>query len=258
MALYDSKGNEVTVNVSSGDSGELVRKFAGKNIVWLGDSIHAYTQPDGVSIPYLFEYHSGAKCYNWCQGGTTMALTGVANYDPFSGVGMVNALISRDFTDMETHMVDRAFERQVAEMKALDFSTVDIVVIEFGTNDALKDVLLDNEDKAFDTSTTGGALRHMIRTLLTAYPKLNIVVCNVQPDTGWLDAEHTKSYDTAKQTEVINKVCDGFNVPLIDIYNELGLNGYTKSTLLHDGLHRSHEGKLKQVRLIENKMIHYF
>lgn len=258
MALYDSKGKEVTVNVSSGDSGELVRKFAGKNIVWLGDSIHAYTQPDGVSIPYLFEYHSGAKCYNWCQGGTTMALTGVANYDPFSGVGMVNALINRDFTEQEAHMTDRAFESQVAAMIALDFSTVDVIVIEFGTNDALKDVLLDNADDIFDTSTTGGALRHMLKTLLTAYPKLNIIVCNVQPDTGWLDAEHTKSYDTAKQTEVINSICDEFNIPLIDIYNELGLNEYTESTLLHDGLHRSHEGKLKQVRLIENKMIHYF
>lgn len=258
MKLYDSKGKEIEVTVSSSGSGELAKKFAGKNIVWLGDSIHAYSQPDGVTIPYLFEYHSGAKCYNWCQGGTTMALTGVANYDPFSGVGMVNALISRDFTDMETHMVDRAFERQVADMKALDFSTVDIVVIEFGTNDALKDVTLDNTDDILDTYTTGGALRHMLKTLLTAYPKLNIVVCNVQPDTGWLDAEHTKSYDTAKQTEVINDVCDEFNVPVIDIYNELGLNEYTEATLLHDGLHRSHEGKLKQVRLIENKMIHYF
>jgi lysophospholipase L1-like esterase len=258
MAIYDSKGQEVTVNVSSGSSGELVRKFVGKNIVWLGDSIHAYTQPDGVSIPYLFEYHSGAKCYNWCQGGTTMALTGVINYDPFSGVGMVDALINRDFTEQETHMTDRNFESQVAEMKALIFSTVDIVVIEFGTNDALKDVVSDNADDIFDTSTTGGALRHMLRTLLTAYPKIQVVVCNVQPDKGWLDAEHTESYDTSKQTEVINKVCDEFNVPLIDIYNELGLNEYTKSTLLHDGLHRSHEGKLKQVRLIENKMIHYF
>ena len=258
MSLYDAKGHEVTVSVSSGESGELARKFVGKNIVWLGDSIHAYTQPDGVSIPYLFEYHSGAKCYNWCQGGTTMALTGVVNYDPFSGVGMINALISRNFTDMETYMIDRNFESQVSEMKALDFSTVDYIVIEFGTNDALKDVTLDNVDDIFDTSTTGGALRHMLKTLLTVYPKIEVVVCNVQPDKGWLDAEHTKSYDTAKQTEVINEVCDEFNIPLIDIYNELGLNEYTKSTLLHDGLHRNHTGKLKQVRLIENKMIHYF
>lgn len=258
MKLYDSKGKEIDVTVSASGSGELVKKFAGKNIVWLGDSIHAYSQPDGVTIPYLFEYHSGAKCYNWCQGGTTMALMGIANYDPFSGVGMVNALINGDFTEQEAHMIDRAFETQVSEMKTLDFSGVDIVVIEFGTNDALKDVLLDNADDIFDTSTTGGALRHMIKTLLTAYPKLNVIVCNVQPDTGWLDAEHTKSYDTARQTEVINKVCDEFNVPVIDIYNELGLNEYTESTLLHDGLHRNHEGKLRQVRLIENKMIHYF
>lgn len=258
MILYDAKGQEITVDITSGGSGELVTKFSGKNIVWLGDSIHAYTQPDGVSIPYLFEHHSNAKCYNWCQGGTTMALMGIENYDAYSGVGMIDALISRNFSDQTSYMVDRGFENQVAEMKSLDFSTVDIVIIEFGTNDALKNVPLDNADDIFDTHTTGGALRYMLKLLLTTYPNINVVVCNVQPHSGWLDAEHTKSYNTSEQTEVINNICDEYNIPLIDIYNELGLNEYTSKALLHDGLHRNHEGKLKQVRLIENKMIHYF
>lgn len=261
MSLYDINGNKITSDGTSSSGStvsELQRKFKDKNIIWLGDSIHAYTQPDGVTIPYLFQYHSGAKCYNWCQGGTTMAKMGVANYDPFSGVGMVDALISGIFTNQEAYQEDRNFTSQVSEMKAFDMSTADNLIIDFGTNDALKDVTLDNEENEFDTYTTGGALRYMIKTAQTAYPKLGIAVCNVQKMTGWLDSEHTKSYNSKNQTDLINQICSDLSIPIIDIYNLIGLNDYTFATLLSDNLHRSHVGKLKQVQVIENRMVDFY
>lgn len=260
MAIYDINGTEILSDTSpSGSSvSELQRKFKNKNIIWVGDSIHAYSQWDGVTIPYLFEYHSGSKCYNWCQGGTTMAKMGIANYDPFSGVGMVDALMSGTFTDQETYQEDRNFTSQVAEMKSFDMSVANYMIIEFGTNDTLKDVALDNAENLLDTTTTGGALRYMIKTLQTAYPKLGIAVCNVQKMTGWLDAEHTKSYDSKKQTDLINQICSDLSIPIIDIYNLIGLNDYTSATLLSDNLHRSHAGKLKQVQVIENRMVDFY
>ncbi len=257
MAVFDINGNEM-VPVGGMSQSELQRKFGGKNIIWLGDSIHAYSKPDGVTIPYLFQYHSGAKCWNWAQGGTTMAKTGVVNYDPYSGVGMVDALISRNFSAQEAHQQDRDFVKQVSEMKSFDMTKADAVIIEFGTNDALKEVPLDGSGKNLDVNTTGGALRYMIGSLQRKYPKLKIAVCNVQPDQGFLDAEHQKPYDTKAQTEKINQVCQELGIPLIDIYNLLGLNTNTKGFLLDDGLHRNHEGKLKQVQVIENRMCLYF
>lgn len=261
MAIYDIDGNIISTGGTGGTyQSELQRKFSGKKIIWIGDSIHAYNSPDGVTIPYLFEYHSGAKCYNWAQGGMTMALTGAENYDCYSGVGMVDALISGDFSKQEAYSGDDHgtaqgnFTEQVAEMKTLDMSTAYAVVIEFGTNDAMKLVTLDNEENPLDTTTTGGALRYMIKTLQTAYPNLNILVCNVQKMSGYADAEHQKPYDSNNQNEVIESVCADLSIPVIDIYNLLGINDYTKSTLLADGLHRSHKGKLKQVQIIENQM----
>lgn len=265
MAIYDINGNDISTGGASGTSqSELQRRFSGKKIIWLGDSIHAYAKPDGVTIPYLFQYHSGAKCYNWAQGGMTMALTGTANYDPYSGVGMVDALVSGDFSDQETYASEDHgtaqgnFAEQLAEMEAIDMSTVDAIIIEFGTNDALKQVTVDNADNALDTNTTGGALRYMIKTLLTAYPSIKIAVCNVQKMSGYLDGDQTISYDSKTQNGVIESVCADLSVPVIDIYNLLGLNEYTSSTLLSDGLHRSHNGKLRQVQIIENMMCTYF
>ena len=261
MAIYDIAGNIISTGGTGGTSqSELQRKFGDKKIIWLGDSIHAYATPDGVTIPYLFEYHSAAKCYNWAQGGMTMALTGVENYDPYSGVGMVNALVSGDFTNQETYSADNHgtaqgnFTEQVAEMKSIDISTVDSIIIEFGANDAMKLVPLDNADNTLDTSTTGGALRYMIKTLQTAYPSLKIVVLNVQKMSGYADAEHQKPYDSKNQNAVIESVCSDLSIPVIDIYNLLGINDYTSGTLLSDGVHRSHKGKLKQVQIIENQM----
>ena len=257
--LYDGFGNPIEIN-----GGSTTNKFKDKNIIWLGDSIHAYATPNGVTIPYLFQYNTGAKCYNWAQGGMTMALMDIANYDCYSGVGMVNAIVNGDFTEQETYASDNHgtqqgnFLQQVQEMKSLDYSKVDYMVIEFGTNDALKDVTLDNSENPLDTHTTGGALRYMIKTLQTKYPKLNIIVLNVQKMTGWLDSEHTKSYDSKKQNEVINSVCEELCIPCIDMYHLLGLNEYTSSTLLTDGLHRNHEGKLRQAKLIERQMNYYF
>lgn len=264
MAIYDRDGNPISAGSGGDSSTELQRKFSGKKIIWLGDSIHAYTYPDGITIPYLFGHHSGSTCYNWAQGGMTMALTGVENYDPYSGVGMVDAMISGDFTQQEAYAGDDHgtaqgnFAEQVAEMKAIDMATVDSIIIEFGTNDAMKLVPLDNADNTLDTSTTGGALRYMIKTLQTAYPSLKIVVLNVQKMSGYADAEHQKPYDSKNQNEVIESVCADLSIPVIDIYNLLGLNSYTSSTLLSDGLHRSHKGKLRQVQIIENMMCAYF
>lgn len=263
MAIRDYDGKTIVVGGGTSQS-ELKRKFSGKKGIWLGDSIHAYASPDGVTIPYLFQYHSGATCYNWAQGGMTMAKMGIASYDPYSGVGMVDALVTGDFTKQEAYAGDDHgtehgdFYKQVAEMKAIDMSTVDFIVIEFGTNDTMKMVTLGNDEDSFDTTTTGGALRYMIKTLQTKYPTLKIIVLNVQRLTGWADSEHTKWYDSKNQNEVIESVCSELAVPMIDIYDLLGVNDYTKGTLLADGLHRSHKGKVKQVQIIENQMCLYF
>ena len=267
MSLYDIDGNEIQIGGSTGGSSqsELQRKFKDKNIIWLGDSIHAYATPDGVTVPYLFQYDSGAKCYNWAQGGMTMALMNNPSYDAYSGVGMIDALVSGDFTDQETYASDDHgtaqgnFLEQVAEMKAFDMSKAHTFIIEFGTNDNWKLVGLDNETDLYDITTTGGALRYMIKSLLTAYPKLNIAVCNIQGGINGTKNEGLELVYTSEQrNEIIENVCDELNIPLIDIYNGLGENDYTKDTLFYGKPHLSHQGKLKQVKLIENRLVQLF
>ena len=183
MELYDADGKKIFLQE---DGTKTESKLKGKNIVFLGDSIHAYQQWDGVTVPYLIQSNTGAKCYNWCQGGMTMALTDTASYDPYSCVGMVNALTQKDFTNQEKYAGDDHgtaqgnFTEQIAEMKEIGLDTADIVVIEFGTNDCIKLVDLDDSENELNTKTTAGALRYAIKTLLNYKSNLLIFVCNVQ------------------------------------------------------------------------------
>ena len=143
----------------------------------------------------------------------------IDNYEAFSGVGMVDCLTTRDFTNQETHMSDRGFTKQVAEMKEFDFSKADYVIIELGTNDNMKLVDLDNAENPLDTHTTGGALRYMIKTLLTYNPKFNIAVCNIQDGVEGRRNEGTELvYVSKDRNEIIESVCDELKIPLIDIF----------------------------------------
>ena len=236
----------------------LHKKFEKKNIIWLGDSIHAYTEPDGITVPEYFECHSGAKCYNWCQSGTTMALMDEEAYDPYSGVEMVNALISRDFIELDEFRVEQGFEAQIAEMKAFDMDEADYMILEFGTNDAIREIPPDNGVQKMDVYTTGGALRYILHILKEQYPALKIFVCNVQPGRGHIWGDSSREYDFQVVSEVIERVCDEYEVPMIDIYGELGLTSENEEDILSDGLHRSHEGKLRQVHAIEKKLLSTF
>ncbi len=261
-AIHNFK--QFIVNVARREGSDLRKKFSGKKIIWLGDSIHAFAKWDGLTIPYLFGCHSGAICYNWAQGGMTMAKTGIENYACYSGVGMVEALISKDFSAQEAYAYEDHgakqgnFYQQVKEMKTIDLNTVDAVIIEFGTNDTLEMIPLDNKNNLFDIETTGGALRYMISKLKTNYPNLKIFVLNVQRMNGWADAYHTVQYDSRKQNDVIQNICKTYDVAVIDIYNLLADDGMTKEDLLQDGLHRSHKGKIKQAKIIEQQLCLHF
>lgn len=61
MELYDADGKKIFLQENET---KTESKLKGKNIVFLGDSILAYQQWDGVTIPYLIQSNTGAKCYN--------------------------------------------------------------------------------------------------------------------------------------------------------------------------------------------------
>ena len=255
MSFYDYEGNEVTEFEETTD---IKKKFKGKNVIWLGDSLIDYETPDGFTVAYWFHKDTGANCYNWAQGGTSLATIGSANYDAFNASAMAKTLTTGDFTDMDKYADDRGFSDRVAQMKKFDFSTAQYIVIEYGTNDVWKKCTLDNEGNIYDTSTSLGSLRTMYKTLLEYNPELKIIQVGLQPwdavngDTG------LKEYEVSKPlNDGMKEVCEGLGIPFIDIYRYGLFNEYSEGTL-QTGVHLSHAGKLRYAAIIENFMNLYF
>ncbi len=154
--------------------------FAGKNIVSVGDSIFAYNQGD-TSISYHLSKLSGAICYNCAFGGAMLSDEGeIPNYISFPHIA--DCICKQDFSDIEQYVdslegVPEYFTAStIPLLKKIDFDTIDILTVEYGTNDYNAGKRIDNEVDKYDTETVCGALRYGIKELNQRYPGLDIIV----------------------------------------------------------------------------------
>lgn len=255
MAFYDYMGKEL---IESDDSTDIEKKFKGKNVIWLADSLIDYESPEGFTVAYWFQVDTKANCYNWAQGGCCMALGKADNYDPYSFVGLVNALTTGVFTEQDEYAEDRNFTEQVNEMKGFNMETCDYMVVAYGTNDFWRNCIVSNEENDLDTNTFEGAIRYGIKTLLTKYPKIKLIFLNLQrlPDV-YIDSGGITIY-AEPYNNMINNVCAELSIPVVDIWNNSMINKYTTNVLCNGQPHLSHEGKLRYAKLIENALNLYF
>lgn len=255
MAFYDYAGNEVTEFEETTD---IKKKFKGKNVIWLGDSLIDYETPEGFTVAYWFQKDTQANCYNWAQGGTSLATIGNAEYDAFNASAMAEALTTKNFTNMDEYAESRGFKDRLAQMKKFDFSTAQYIIIEYGTNDVWKGCTLDNGENSYDTSTSLGSLRTMYKTLLEYNPELKIIQVGLQPWDAVNGNTGLKEYEVSKAlNDGMKEVCEGLGIPFIDVYRYGLFNEYSEGTL-QNGVHLTHEGKLRYAALIENFMDLYF
>ena len=262
MKLYDATGEEITeVDYGGAASSEL----KGKQVIWLGDSVIDYETPDGINLADLFASNTGAICHNWAQGGTCFAKGKASNYDPYSFVGMVDALVTGTFTEQETYAEDRSFTAQVNDMKTFDMSLADYCVIAFGTNDFWGNMTWINAEDEFDVNTSYGAINYGLKTLMRAYPELKILMIGLQAlgqsyiETAAWAKETGDHYNYGERyngfiTELSNK----YAIPLLKIQDCSMFNEYTNSTFTSGVPHLSHKGKQRYAKLIENALKLYY
>lgn len=256
MAIYDYTGTEIPFE----DKTDIVKKFTGKNIIILADSIFDYETPDGFNIGYWLNKACGANVYNWAQGGTCMQKGKADNYDPYSFAGMADALATGTFTDQEKYQEDRSFTTQVAEMKAFDMTTADYLIVAYGTNDFWLEVTEapeTNLSDEFDKNTFIGAFNYGIKTLLTKYPTLKILCVGMQR-MSQVSGKTGETVTGDAWAEALKEASSKLSVPYVDIYSDSLINKYTIGTLCNGQPHLSHEGKLRYVALIENALNLYY
>lgn len=237
----------------------------GKKIVNFGDSIFGNTSGQ-TSVSSNIASVTGATVYNVGFGGCQMSDRDDQGWKAFSMCNLATAVASQDFTTQDAAIANPPsgmpayFATHLATLKSIDFSTVDIVTISYGTNDYTAGDTLDNSSNLKDISTFAGALRYSIETLLTAYPNLKIVI-GTPIFRLWLNGttvEYTSDTRTyaggftlIDMTEKVKDIGEEYHCQVIDAYNDYGVNQFNWARVFDsaDTTHPNADGRAMLGRL---------
>lgn len=243
----DSDNPADATNISAWLPVHAITPLAGKRIVCLGDSI---TQGGGGwDWPAMLAGLTGANVTNGGFGGCRMGAHSNALFDPFSMYRVAQRIEDGNWAAL-TAAADTLFaatgdDRRpaAARLAALDWSTVDYIVISYGTNDFGGEVPI-----GADSDTTGttfkGAINTSIARIMATYPRIQILFAtplwrsrvyadgddsNVTPNnSGVFLREYVQAIKTRAKA---------YQIPTTDLYDNSGISILNWTTMMPDGLH---------------------
>lgn len=257
---------EKTLKIVNQDIYKAMKPLYGKTIVNFGDSILGNSVAPVDISSYISEL-TGATTYNCGFGGTMMSTHPSENYNPFSMCNLADAIATGDFTSQDSILGNGQpghFSVNLARLKSINFNKVDAITIAHGTNDFGR--TLENASNKFDKYYFNGALRHTIKTILTAFPYIKILL--ITPTFRvWLDAQNAVLYDSDTYTEAdglklndygtsIKDIGKEYHVPVCDNYNETGINIHNWAVFFpyNDGTHPNTSGRFRIAEKISKSL----
>lgn len=231
----------------------------------MGDSIVGNVQ-DSTSVSGFLSKATGATTYNFGFGGCRMSKHSGA-WNSFSMYKLADAIASGDFSEQETSAlsanVPTYFTDTVNTMKNLDFASVDIMTIAYGTNDFTSAKGLDNNDNLYDTDYFGGALRYSIERIGNAFPNIRFVI--VAPcwrfwyddDGNYLENSDEREMNGVNLHDFVEKCVEigkEYHLPVVNPYDEMAINRFNRLWWFNenDGTHPNENGRKSIAKLMAN------
>lgn len=267
------------------------KPFYGKTIAFLGDSIIGNFN-DGTGVCEIMADKTGATIINCAFGGTRMGYRhsaygdttpGASGYvdgatdaqknqvdqyrmwNSLSGVDIATAIASGTWTSQEYAAANLSgafdyFVARIAAMKAIDWTRIDYILWEYGTNDFATGVVLSDESDTDNYFAFDNAYREAIEQILTEYP--NVQIIPITPIWRWWPEEGTGAclYDSNTHTmddytgaarlltafvAKAQDIAKEYQLPCIDDYYTLGANKFTRLQYFNstDGTHPNEQGR---------------
>lgn len=188
-----------TTTEYDGSANDKLLPLTGKTVVFLGDSIFG-NNDSSSGIVHQFAHASGATCYNFAFGGTkAKSRISGDEWSTLDGESLVQAIVSGDYTKqqqalttIETSMVD-LFSKRLTAMETFDWSAVDYVICNWGTNDWFSGESITNYT---------AAMHRIFQTLHAKYPHIHIIKATPTPrfianEQAWINSNewHQKYTD---------------------------------------------------------------
>lgn len=230
--------------------------FTNKNnitcdVLYFGDSVLAGWGNESNIAERLSE-KSGLQVYNAAFGGMTMSASVNEDYisNPFSlytMVSMSECVKNNDFTPVslasrrESEKTIDYWSDKAIELKEIDVSAVRYVIIEYGVNDYLIDVELENEADLYDITTFAGALRYSIDNVKKGIPGAEIII-ESPIYVGLYNNSYEEDIRLRKYIDVERKVASEKGVNFFDAYALSGITSDNSDMYLTDKLHTNDLG----------------
>ena len=228
--------------------------FSDQTYVFLGDSVIGnYT--GSLSIPGVAAYMTGADTINCGFGG--LAAT-KENEEDIGIKGVLDCLLAkgkdRNVKILENETTQAGIQEFWKKKMDEDADTLTFF-ISFGINDYATGRPVYND--IIDDQCYFGALRNAVERLQAAYPYARIVLMTPNYveifEHGTLD-NSGKGYLFKDYVKAVQDLAAEKNLPMIDVYNELGITEENAGTYLADGCHPNDYGRFKIGELIWTHM----
>lgn len=227
-------------------------------IVVLGDSICGQVR-DESSVSEQLSVLLGEEVYNGALGGTCFSRIDTEGRIAYTKDSLSFAAISQaaaldDFGTQQATIVRESateyFPEVVDTLEEIDFSEVEILLVQYGVNDYHEGVPLDNPENLYDEHTFGGALRSALSVWQDAYPELRVIL--LTSTYSWY--EYTRETCEEKDEgggileDYVNKeiqVAEEMNVEILDLYHDFYPHETWEDRMIYtrDGLHPNENGR---------------
>lgn len=236
----------------------------GKTIVCFGDSIFGNNDSD-TGVCKQIAKNTKATVINVAFGGTRMTNRGTetTGYDKFDFPTLSASVVSKDWSGQEnaltTYSMPSYYASRLETLKNIDFSDVDIITFNYGTNDYTGYGDIREEYKT--------EMINCISRLQSAYQHIKFIAISptwrlwYESDGIYLEDSDTKVFGTNVTLpticELMKTICkEDLHIPFIDCYN-IGINKNNFSYYLNstDGTHHDTNGRIALAEHISRQIV---
>lgn len=217
-----------------------------KVCVCIGDSL-----TENGDYPARLAARTGMIAHSAGIGGTTMQGRDANPIGKLGGTRISGAIASDDWTSI-TADAQALFELngddnrpQIALLAGLDWSTVDYLIIGYGTNDWNVIKNLGTSADAPGETSYAASIRKIVSDVLGAHPNIAIgfwgPIFRKRSGVGVPeDSDNTPNSNgeyLAQYGEMLLEICGAEKIPAVDLYRSSGINALNVAYMLPDGTH---------------------
>lgn len=253
---------------------KITTDLDGITILNFGDSIFGNARPP-QDVSTFIAQETSATVYNVAFSGCRMGVHS-GEWDNFAMYRLADAISNDNWTLQDDAISSASWTNKPAyfgdtleTLKTIDFNSVDIITIAYGTNDFTGSIPLDNNYDKYDTSTFAGALRHSIEAIQTTYPEIDIILCT-PIYRFWMDSNGEFLYDSneykkngCKLTDFAQKmkdVANEYGLTIIDNYYGCGIDSSNRTECFpsNDGTHPNETGRKLIANYISKELVAFY